>query len=232
MKIILITLTALILMSSCQSNTDKDVKTMPTINRSQELTFIRAAEEGDLAAVQQGIEQGIAIDAQDNRGRTAMLAATHGDYPDVVKVLLDAGANMHLQDDLQDNPFLYAGAEGLHAILKLLIQAGPDLSIVNRYGGNALIPAAEKGHVDNVRLLLEETDIDVNHVNRLGWTALLEAIILSRSGSAQEQIIQLLLDHDADVTLADNKGVTPLQHAKSMRLTKVVQMLRDAGAAQ
>ena len=45
----------------------------------------------------------------------------------------------------------------------------------NRYGGTALIPACHHGHLENVKVLLA-TDIDVNHVNRLGWTALLEAV--------------------------------------------------------
>jgi len=43
-------------------------------------------------------------------------------------------------------------------------------------GGNALIPACERGHIDTVTVLLT-TKIDVNHVNNLGWTCLLEAVI-------------------------------------------------------
>ncbi|QRG70860.1 hypothetical protein JNE38_23235 [Brevibacillus choshinensis] len=34
--------------------------------------------------------------------------------------LIDAGADVNLQDDLLDNPFLYAGAEGLLEIVKLI----------------------------------------------------------------------------------------------------------------
>ncbi|MDQ0202003.1 hypothetical protein J2S10_005214 [Neobacillus ginsengisoli] len=34
-----------------------------------------------------------------------------------------------------------------------------------------MIPASEHGYVDVVKLLLDNTDIDVNHVNNLGWTA-------------------------------------------------------------
>ena len=45
-----------------------------------------------------------------------------------------------------------------------------------------MIPASERGHVEVVRYLLEETDVDVDHVNNLGWTALLEAVILGDGG--------------------------------------------------
>jgi ankyrin repeat protein len=69
-----------------------------------------------------------------------------------------------------------------------------DPTITNRFGGVALIPAAERGHVDVVRYLLEETDIDGDHVNRLGWTALLEAILLSDGGAAHQEIVALLIE--------------------------------------
>ena len=52
------------------------------------------------------------------------------------------------------NPFLYAGAEGLLDILTLVNEAGADPAITNRYGGVALIPASERGHVEVVRYLL------------------------------------------------------------------------------
>ncbi len=63
---------------------------------------------------------------------------------------------------------LLAGALGRTEILMLKIPKKPDLSIRNRYGGNALIPACERGHVETVKLLLT-TDINVDHVNNLGW---------------------------------------------------------------
>ena len=65
-----------------------------------------------------------------------------------------------------------------------------------------------------VREILTHRDVDVNHVNNLGWTALLEAIILSDDGVTHQQIVQLLVDHGADTTIADKDGVTPLQHAR------------------
>src|SRR5690606_27993669 len=90
---------------------------------------------------------------------------------------------------------------------------GADLESTNRYGGTALIPAAERGHVETVRTLIQ-AGVNINHVNNLGWTALLEAIILGDGGPRHVEIVQLLVDADADVNLADKQGVTPLQHAR------------------
>ena len=50
----------------------------------------------------------------------------------------------------------------------------------------------------------------------LGWTALLEAIILTDGGPVHQEIVKLLIEGDADVNIADFDGITPLQHAQRM----------------
>ncbi|TVY09130.1 hypothetical protein FPZ49_15075 [Paenibacillus cremeus] len=192
--------------------------------------LIAAAERGDTKLVLQSIQDGASINFQDDRGRTPIMAATHGNKPDTVKALIQAGADINLQDNLWDNPFLYAGAEGLLDIVKLMIDAGADPKLRNRYGGSALIPAAERGHVAVVKELLERSKVDVNHINNLGWTALLEAIVLSNGDEKHQQIVQLLVDHGADVNIADKDGVTPLQHAKKRQFTEIERILTKAGA--
>src|SRR5687767_13494065 len=53
------------------------------------------------------------------------------------------------------SPHLYAGARGHLEILKMTLAHGAGLRSTNHYGGTALIPAAERGHVDTVRALIE-----------------------------------------------------------------------------
>lgn len=74
------------------------------------------------------------------------------------------------------------------------------------------------------------TAIDVNHVNNLGWTALLEAVILGDGGPAHTEIVRLLIAARANVNLADRQGVTPLQHAVQRNQATVAALLRAAGA--
>jgi ankyrin repeat protein len=83
--------------------------------------------------------------------------------------------------------------------------------------------------VATVRELLT-TRIDVDHVNRLGWTALLEAIILGDGGVAHTQIVRLLVAHGANVQLADAQGITPLAHAEQRGQRGIIEILRSAGA--
>ena len=189
-----------------------------------------AAEAGNAPAIAKALAAGANVNARDERGRTPAMAATHARKAAAVEALLAAGADVNLRDDRLDHPFLYAGAEGLLDILRLAIAAGADPRITNRFGGTALIPAAERGHVEVVRELLTRTKVDVNHVNNLGWTALLEAIVLSDGGPRHQRIVELLIAHGADVNIADRGGVTPLAHARSRGYAAITAMLAKAGA--
>jgi ankyrin repeat protein len=131
---------------------------------------------------------------------------------------------------MKNNPYLYASAEGYNDILRIIIGAGADTKITNRYGGTGLIPASEHGYVEVVDMLLTKTDVNVNHVNNLGWTALLEAIILNDGDEKQQKTVELLIQHGANVNLADGEGVTPLEHAKQKGFKEIETLLIEAGA--
>ena len=113
-------------------------------------------------------------------------------------------------------------------ILKLTLSHGADLKSTNRFGGTALIPAAERGHVEAVEMLIA-AGVKVDHVNRLGWTALLEAIILSDGGPRHVEIVKRLLAAGADPRLADGEGMTPLKHARQRGYDAMVKLLQAAG---
>jgi len=184
-----------------------------------------AAAAGDLDAIHRLLAAGLTIDARDADGRTPILRAVMTRQTAAVRALVDAGADVDIRDNRLDNPFLYAGAEGLLDILRLVNEAGADPALTNRYGGVALIPACERGHVETVRYLLEQSDVDVDHVNNLGWTGLLEAVILADGDAAHQEIIRLLLANGADPDLADRDGVTALEHARSRGQDAVVAIL-------
>jgi len=192
--------------------------------------LFQGVEKGDLDVLQNALAQKVDINAQDSKKRTALMIATYNEDVEAAKLLIDAGADVNIQDDMLNTPFLYAGAEGYLDIVKLTIQASADPTILNRYGGTALIPAAEHGHVEVIEELLNNTTIDVNHVNRLGWTALMEAIVLNNGNPTQQTVVQLLIDHGADVNIPDNNNVTPLQHAKKQGFKEIEIILIAAGA--
>ncbi|MBN8965748.1 MAG: ankyrin repeat domain-containing protein, partial [Rhizobiales bacterium] len=62
----------------------------------------------------------------------------------------------------------------------------------------------------------------------LGWTALMEAVVLGNGGSNHQQVVRLLLDAGADHSIADRDGVTPLEHARARGYSAMVAMLAKA----
>ena len=92
-----------------------------------------------------------------------------------------------------------------------------------------LVAAAYRGHVENVRELLR-AGVAVNHVNRLGWTALTEAIALGDGSPAHVEIVGLLLDAGADPQIPDAQGLGALALAERRGQAAVAARLRQAGA--
>jgi len=189
--------------------------------------LIEAVANGDLPKVREIISTGGELEARDPQGRTALLLATHADAVEIAKVLIAAGADVNAKDAIKDTPFLYAGAEGRTEILKAILATGKaNLKDTNRYGGTALIPASHHGHPDAVRILLG-TDIDVDHVNNLGWTALIEAVILGDGGPIYQEIVGLLVDAGAR-NIPDREGVSPLDHARRHGFSEIAARI-EAG---
>src|SRR6202022_2975275 len=55
----------------------------------------------------------------------------------------------------------------------------------------ALIAAAHLGHIEIVRALIA-AKAPLNHVNNLGWTALLEAVVLGNGGTNHTAVVEAL----------------------------------------
>ena len=186
--------------------------------------LLRAARQGDADGVAVALRAGAALESRDTRRRTALLLAATYDHVDVAKLLVAMGADPDALDDRHDTPWLVTGVTGSVPMLEALLPANPDLRIVNRYGGLSVIPASERGHVDYVRRVVR-TDIDLDHVNRLGWTALLEAVILGDGGAKHQQIVRILLAAGADRSIPDSDGVTALEHARAQGHEEIARIL-------
>ncbi|GGU96463.1 ankyrin repeat domain-containing protein [Streptomyces bacillaris] len=190
--------------------------------------LLTAARTGDTDGVRTAIEGGARVEARDEELRTPLLLAALGDHVEAARLLVAAGADPDAQDRREDSPWLVTGVTGSVAMLEVLLPAGPDLTLRNRFGGISLIPAAERGHVAYVREVLRRTDTDVDHVNRLGWTALLEAVILGDGGRAHQEVVEALLAAGASPGLPDGDGVTALAHAERRGFAEIAALLRAA----
>lgn len=209
---------------------DQDVAGTREMDMEQlNMALIAAARQGDAAAVADLLARGASVHASDERGATALIAAAYQNHLEIARLLIEAGADVNMQDDTRQSAYLIPTADGYLELLKLTLQAGADVHSLDSYNGTGLIRAADRGHVEIIQELLK-TDIDLDHVNRLGWTALLEAIILGDGGPRHTEVVRLLVEAGADVSLADGHGVTPLTHARERGFEEIAAILENAGA--
>ncbi len=192
--------------------------------------FLAAAAKGDLDALQASLNKGVNIDATNRQGRTAIVIASLNKHYECVSFLISAGADINKQDETCFNPFLLSCLNNDLTLLRIMIPAKPDLTLLTRFGGVGITPASEKGHVEIVRELLEKTEMNVNHTNFVGWTPLLEAIVLNDGGDKQQQIVKLLLDHGANPHMTDKYGKKPLELAREKGYQEIAELLIAAGA--
>jgi ankyrin repeat protein len=78
------------------------------------------------------------------------------------------------------------------------------------------------------RLIMAKAPLD--HVNNLGWTALMEAIVLGDGGGKHTATVEALVEAGADVNLPDRDGKTPLRHARTRGYAQIGRILERAGA--
>jgi ankyrin repeat protein len=211
------------MLASCGAKDRPPLFTNDTI--MQEYNIIELVKQNNIDGVKKALDGGANINTRDTSNRSLLLLATISRYTEMATLLTENGADVNLQDNIRDSPFLYAGASGQTELVKLFLTHGARFDVFNRYNGSALIPACERGHVETVRLLANTKNYPINHVNRLGWTGLMEAVVLGDGSEKYQQIVQILKDAGADITIPDSDGITPLQHAKSRGFTAIVKIL-------
>ncbi|MBO9618546.1 MAG: ankyrin repeat domain-containing protein [Niabella sp.] len=196
------------------------------IEKMETKDIITLVEKNDLQGVTTALANGANVNTADNSKRSLLLIATNNRQTEMAKLLVKYKADVNQQADNLDSPFLYAGASGQTELVQLFLDNGARFDVFNRYYGSALIPACERGHVETVRLLANTKGYPVNHVNRLGWTGLMEAIVLGDGSKKYQQIVQILKDAGAKMDIPDHDGVTPLQHAQQRGFNEIAALLQ------
>ncbi len=189
-----------------------------------------AAAKGDAAEIEKLIAEGEKPNIQDSRSRTPLLVAAYFHHHAAARALLKAGANPNALDlDRYDIVTIAAVANDIE-MLKLALEGGASAkTVTSRYDGTALIAAAHLGNVEAVKILIA-AKAPLNHVNNLGWTALMEAIVLGNGDRKHIDTVKALVEAGCDVNIADRQGVTPLQHARRRGYSEMARILEAAGA--
>jgi uncharacterized protein len=189
-----------------------------------------AAATGDASAIKHMAASGESLGARDGHGRTPLHVATFAGKHDAMRALVLAGADPNaLEADKYDIVTIAAVADDVPTLrVALAIGCRPG-NVTSRWQGTALIAAAHLGHVDVVRELIR-AGAPLDHVNNLGWTALIESIVLGDGGPRHTATLEALVLGGANVNLADRNGTTPLGLARTAQHRDMVVALERAGA--
>ncbi|MBN8633553.1 MAG: ankyrin repeat domain-containing protein, partial [Rhodobacterales bacterium] len=165
------------------------------------------------------------INALDERRRTPLHVACYARKVEAMHALVAAGANPRaLEFQAYDCITIAAVADDLPTLKAAIALGGNSREITSPYHGTALIAAAHLGH-DGVVKTLIDAGAPLDHVNNLGWTALIEAVILGDGGPRHVETLRHLLQAGARRDIADREGRTPLDHAKSRGYAAMVELL-------
>ena len=191
--------------------------------------LLAAAARGDAAEIQRLVAGGASPDDRDDHQRTPLHVATFARRHEAMRALAAAGGDPNaLERDRYDIVTIAAVAGDVPTLEVALAVGASARNVTSRYDGTALIAAAHLGHGDVVRTLIR-AGAPLDHVNNLGWTAVIESIVLGDGGPRHTETLRALLDAGANPNLADRSGQTPVALARARGYEPMVRLLQQAG---
>lgn len=186
---------------------------IPTVSFSAEAAeyvaqeqLFKGAEEGDVAMVEKALAAGASVNAKDSEsGYTPLMEAATSGQVEIVKLLLEKKADVHIQDNNGFTALMYT-AMGSPSVKK-----DDDISLVNPENYLAITK------------LLVDAKADVNKKADNKSTALLLAV-----GSGNPEIVEFLLKAGANPMVKDESGLTAKTIAEMDGIAEIVKLINDA----
>jgi ankyrin repeat protein len=179
--------------------------------------FYVACRTGELAIAQLLLQHGADINAKGHFGATGLHWAAHNGHREVVRWLLEAGANPNLRDiKFHSTPAGWAIENGHRDLVKQIVEHGAMVDVRE---------AANYGLVDRVRQLIDEDPARVNEPGEWG-TALHEAVFFGH-----REIVELLLSRGADPSITTCRGESAHDLAAARKHPEIAALLRGSGTS-
>jgi len=157
-------------------------------------------------------------------GRTALHYAVWYGWVEIVKLLIEAGADVNAKSNEGDTALHDTVLKNRVEIARMLIKAGADVNAKYNEGNTALHWAARLNNVKIVRILIEAGS-DVNEKDNDGDTALYYAVWYN-----WVHVVQILIYAGTDVNEKDKDGDSALHEAAYWNCIATARILINAGA--
>jgi ankyrin repeat protein len=157
--------------------------------------------------------------------KTALELAIEDGDAQLVKVLLDDGADVNAIKPRAWTALEQALQNDREEIALLLLQAGADVDAIGAHGWRALHVAARKGNANTVKLCVDH-GADINAITDRRQTALHLACY-----SGDEAPIRLLIDKGSDIEAPDVRLARPIHIAASNGHESALRLLFEKGVS-
>lgn len=190
--------------------------------------FIELIERGNLEIVEQLINAGINVNAEDTVQEKALIVALENGYTEIAKLLIKNHADINARSADGNTALMIALEKGYADIVGLLIRKKQDINAQNENGDTSLIIAVNKAKgerdIENIEKLIKKRKADINIQNKDGHTALIRAVI--KGGI---DVIKLLLKNGSDINIRNKNGKSELLKALNTRnnKAKIIELLVD-----
>ncbi|WP_353274597.1 ankyrin repeat domain-containing protein [Wolbachia endosymbiont (group B) of Hofmannophila pseudospretella] len=155
---------------------------------------------------------------------TLLIAAAAAGCKDLVNVLLDRHADVHVEGENRETALHHAVYSGCVDVVNALLTKGADVNVKDRSGSTPLHYATIYELIDVVNALLKR-GAGVNIKDGNGRTSLHYATIYKFI-----DVVNVLLKTGADINVKDRNGSTPLHYAAKNGYLEIVDALLDRGA--
>jgi ankyrin repeat protein len=190
-----------------------------------------ACMSGNVQLVQYLLSKGVALSSTATDGSTPLHVACDRKYSDLALHMIKMGADLNLKSKYGQTPLHVACSRGMTDLMKTLndlprsVLPSLNMHVVDRDGCNLLHTAARSGHSLLTGFLLSLDVFDIDAMNNQGHTAL----HLACMSNAQE-IVVLLVKHNAAIDLLDISGRTAFHFACVSGNTNMARWMAQHGA--
>lgn len=187
--------------------------------RDRERALMKAVGQGRSKEVSSLLRSKIGLEFTGKDGNSPLILAARKGHVEIVKLLLDHGANPNARFRCAGPALVSAASDGKAQVVRFLLERGVNVNARDCEQETALMSAARRGHGAVVELLLKK-GANLNAVNAGGQNALMLA-----ASTGREDVVRALLKRGADPRSRDKSGKTAIDYASKHRQTRVLDLL-------